>query len=482
MRKNIIKLMLIFLFVAVFFGEIPVLQAKNEDNIRVCLSQGTYSAVFKIVHGKYTFQDTGTRLPIAVLTPGDTVSVNQAGKILTISINGIEMPGSYSGVLSAVPEDERKLNVFSYNNTLYRDGITLNIDSGSILVVNDIDIEHYLYGVVGQEIGYTAPEEALKAQAVVSRTFALYHKGRNLKYDIGKDTSAQLYGGYSAEQNINGQKVIDAVDDTRGKVIFYHNNETGKSEIIQAVFHSNAGGYTENSENVWNEALPYLRAVPSKEDKIAETYFYETGEAWSASCYRWEKSFTLAQIHEAIQNYNLKASTPIRIGEFKSINLYRVNRDGVTPTLSGRVTRMELVGSAGTANIYRDNIRSVFGLKSTKFDIVTKGGSQWAVRGGDGKVSSVENLDSLSVIDGELNLVRLNNSEEMCQVIGESGKSKLTGDISGITFIGQGYGHGVGMSQWGARGMAQKGYDYKEIIDHYYNQGRDDGTVSVERY
>ena len=152
MRKNIIKLMLIFLFVAVFFGEIPVLQAKNEDNIRVCLSQGTYSAVFKIVHGKYTFQDTGTRLPIAVLTPGDTVSVNQAGKILTISINGIEMPGSYSGVLSAVPEDERKLNVFSYNNTLYRDGITLNIDSGSILVVNDIDIEHYLYGVVGQKL------------------------------------------------------------------------------------------------------------------------------------------------------------------------------------------------------------------------------------------------------------------------------------------------------------------------------------------
>ena len=72
---------------------------------------GYLLAVFRLFTEIY-FQDTGTRLPIAVLTPGDTVSVNQAGKILTISINGIEMPGSYSGY-SAVPEDERKLNVLA---------------------------------------------------------------------------------------------------------------------------------------------------------------------------------------------------------------------------------------------------------------------------------------------------------------------------------------------------------------------------------
>lgn len=488
MRKNIIKLMAVFLFLGFFFGASPLIQAKEEDNIRVCLSQGTYSAVFRIVHGAYTFRDMGTGFPIASLKSGDTVTVNQGGMVLTVSINGKDISGSFTGALMAVPQDEDELNVFSYKNTSYRDGISLSIVSGSLLAVNIINIEHYLYGVVGQEIGYTAPEEALKAQAVVSRSFALSLRGKNIYYDLGTSTSDQVYGGYSAEQNINGEKVIDAVDDTRGRVIFYHNPETGREEIVQAFFHSNAGGYTENSENVWNEVIPYIRAVPSKEDRYAETYSAETGETWSKDCYRWEKSFTPKQIEEAILSYNQKNGSPINIGKFQSINLFRVERDGVTPTLSGRVTRMELVGSKGKASIYRDNIRSVFGLKSTKFDIVTQDSTRSAVnirygiKDSNGKVHQVDNLDNLLVITGDNNLVPLHSSPNTCQIIGESGTTSLTQGASGITFIGQGNGHGLGMSQWGAKGMAVKGYNYKEIIDHYYNQGRDDGTISIKRY
>ncbi|MGI6684981.1 MAG: SpoIID/LytB domain-containing protein [Bacillota bacterium] len=488
MKKSIMMLVVVFLFLGSFSWTIHSVQAKGDDDIRVCLSQGTYSVVFKIVEGEYLLQDLGTRLPIAALKSGDIVTVNQAGKVLTININGSQITGAFTGPLTAVPEDEDELNVFSYKNTLYRDDISLSIDSGSLLVINNINIEHYLYGVVGQEIGYTAPKEALKAQAVVSRSFALYFKGRNVKYDVGTSTSTQVYGGYSAELNINGDKVIDAVDDTRGRVIYYYNEKTGRSEIIQAFFHSNAGGFTENSENVWNEALPYLRAVPSEEDRYAETYADETGESWSASTYRWEKSFTREEIKVAIQSYSQKTGIPINIGEFQSINLFWVGRDGITPTLSGRVTRMDLVGSKGKHSVYRDNIRSVFGLKSTKFDIVAEGNrsNQFVIRDSFGKIHRVDNLGSLQVITGDNRIVTLNdtdnNSGENYQMIGESGQTGLTAATSRITFIGQGYGHGVGMSQWGARGMALKGYNYKEIIYHYYNQGKDDGTISIERY
>ncbi|MEL7566519.1 MAG: SpoIID/LytB domain-containing protein [Dehalobacterium sp.] len=468
---------IIFLLSSIFWGAITV-QAKSDDDIRVCLSKGSYSAVFRVVQGNYSLQDMGTLLPIIDLKPGDVVTVNQAGKIITVTVNEKQLTGSFTGNVLAAPQDEDSLNVFSYKNTLYRDGISLTIDSGSLLVVNKVNIEHYLYGVVGQEIGYTAPEEALKAQAVVSRTFALFSKGQNIRYDVGSDTYSQVYGGYSAEQNINAGKIINAVNDTKGRVIYYNN------EIIQAVFHSNAGGYTENSENVWNEALPYLQAVSSQEDKYAETYSNETGDSWPVTCYRWEKSFSLDQIEEAIRSYNQKTTSPIDIGEFQSINLYRVNRDEVTPTLSGRVTRMELVGSKGKASVYRDNIRSVFDLKSTKFDIVSEGSPtmEYVIKDSNGKKHQAEDIDSLMVIDGQNNLVQVDISQETCQIIGESGKSEQNQAVTEITFIGQGYGHGLGMSQWGARGMALEGYDYREIIDHYYNQGKDDGTISIKRY
>lgn len=485
MGKRMLALINIFLLITSIFWGVTTVQAKNDNDIRVCLSKGSYSTVFRVVQGNYFIQDMGTLLPIADLKPGDVVTVNQAGKIVTISVNEKQITGSFTGAVLAAPKDEDVLNVFSYKNTLYRDSITISIDSGSLLVINNINIEHYLYGVVGQEIGYTAPKEALKAQAVVSRTFALSSLGRNLKYDVGADTYTQVYGGYSAEQNISAEKIINAVDDTKGKVIFYNDEKTGKTEIIQAFFHSNAGGYTENSENVWNEALPYLKAVSSKEDKSAEAYTNETGDTWPATCYQWEKSFSLDEIQEAILSYNQKTTSSLNIGEFQSINLYRVNRDGITPTLSGRVTRMELIGSAGKASVYRDNIRTVFGLKSTKFDIVSEGSmgsTEYVIKDSNGKKHQVENIDSLMVVDGQNNLVQLDASKETFQMIGESGKSGVNQVASRITFIGQGNGHGIGMSQWGARGMALKGYNYKEIIDHYYNQGEDDGTISIERY
>ncbi|WP_148133129.1 SpoIID/LytB domain-containing protein [Candidatus Formimonas warabiya] len=472
----------VLVFFLLFCGTMLSAHGKENAHIRVCLSQNSYSAVFQITEGSYFLQDVATSMPIASLSAGDTITVNQAGNALTLEINSVPLAGGFSGPVRALPEDESELNVFSYKNTKYRDGISIGVDSGHLLVINNIDIEHYLYGVVGKEIGYTAPGEALKAQAVVSRSYALCALGQGLKYDVGADMYSQIYGGYSAEQNFSGEKVIDAVDDTEGEVIYYYNQANKQKSIIKAFFHSNAGGYTENSENVWNEALPYLKAVPSPDDAHAVEYSDETGDSWPASCYHWEMSFSLEEIQAAIDNYLQKTSNPVRIGSFQEIKLYRLNRDGITPTASGRVTKMEIVGSNGSFSVLRDGIRSVFGLKSTKFDVVSGAGGNFVIKDGSSVKHQVDDIGSLKIITGENNVVDLKNAEGMYQVLGESGKTGLNKSVQSITFIGQGNGHGIGMSQWGARGMAEKGSDYQEIIEHYYNQDKYDGSIMIDEY
>ncbi|MCR6546803.1 SpoIID/LytB domain-containing protein [Dehalobacterium formicoaceticum] len=480
MGKTLKKSVQFFLVCILIIWGVTPIQAKGNDEIRVCLSKGTYQGTFSIAEGSYEVMDNVMRLPVAVLEAGDVLTVNQKGTSIALTINGEDIDGFFSNI-TVTPEDEDELNVFSYKNTLYRHGIAISIDGGSLLVVNHLPVEYYLYGVVGQEMGYTAPEEALKSQAVVSRTFALCFQDCDRKYDVVNNTASQVYGGYSAEKNINAQCVIDAVDDTEGKVIFYQSGKRGDKELIQAYFHSNAGGYTESSENVWNEELPYLKAVRSKEDRSAE----ESGSTWAASCYQWEKTLSYQEIQDAIKSYLTKTASKTGIGDFDHLNLYRLNRDEKTSTSSGRVTRMEIVGTKGTVNVFRDNIRSVFGLKSTKFDIIPEGSSKaadLAIQGQNGSMSQGVHQDQLMIIDGNGKVAALNSRIETCQIVGASGISGAKSKAQGIRFVGQGNGHGVGMSQWGAIGMAQQGSTYREIIDHYYNQGTEDGTITIERY
>ncbi|MGI6678640.1 MAG: SpoIID/LytB domain-containing protein [Dehalobacterium sp.] len=475
--KKIVQILL--LTILILWGVTPVQARVNHDEIRVCLAQGIYGATIAITEGTYEMMDTTMRLPVAVLNTGDEITINQQGQLFCVSINGEDLTGFFSSI-TIYPQDDDQLNVFSYKNTLYRDGIILCIDGGGLTVVNHLSVEHYLYGVVGQEMGYTAPTEALKAQAVVSRTYALHFKNRDRQFDVNNNTSSQVYGGFSAEKNINAENVKKAVDDTKGKVIYYQSSKRRDKELIQAYFHSNAGGYTENSENVWNEDLPYLKAVISKEDSSAQ----DSGSAWASSCYQWEKSLSYQQIQDAINIYLKKYKPNIVIGEFERLNLYRLNRDEKTITKSGRVTRMEIVGTKGSVDVYRDQIRAVFDLKSTKFDIIADGISKGdiLIKGLNGATYQGGEQNQLMIIDGNKKVVTLDAGVETCQIIGASGISGKKSKAQSIRFIGQGYGHGVGMSQWGARGMAQKGSTYHEIIDHYYNQGANDGTISIERF
>jgi len=265
------------------------------------------------------------------------------------------------------------------------------------LLVNHLDLEDYLAGTLGREMYASWPPQALRAQAVASRTYALRHARDGLRngqlWDVGADTQHQVYGGVAAET----RSVRAAVAATRGEVLVY------AEEPILAAFHSASGGRTASAEEVWGEALPYLVSVPvADEDDSPDTY-------WRASV----SASTLGRALEA-------AGWPV--GALRTVEV-------VDRSPSGRVLSVELRGTRGRATLTGREVRSLVGestIKSTLFEIR------------------------------------------------ESGHREKSKDqfARGWTFVGSGRGHGVGMSQWGARAMAEDGADYRGILAAFYPGAR----------
>lgn len=246
----------------------------------------------------------------------------------------------------------------------------------------NVPLEEYVLGVVAGEMPASFNIEALKSQAVASRTYVL-KKSENTKndYDVLDNSTNQVYIDYDqmkekwqANYEANLKKVKQAVQDTKGEVILYNNN------LIDAMFFSTSNGYTENSGDVFSSSLPYLVSVDSSWDKNESPVFSSTKEV--------SKS-------EFLFNLGMESSDNIDISNIKK-------------TETGRVKSLTINGKDFSA----DKIRSIFNLKSTSFTI------------------------------------------------------KITNDK--VVFNVNGYGHGVGMSQYGANGMAKQGYNYKQILNHYY--------------
>ncbi len=245
--------------------------------------------------------------------------------------------------------------------------------------INEINLEDYLIGVLGGEMPVSFPLEALKAQAVASRTYVLYQKEHNTKeYDVLNTTTNQVYKDQEQLKQVwnenydqNIAKIKQAIEQTKGEIMVYND------EIIDALFFSTAPGYTENSEDVFSSSMPYLRSVESNWDKNAPNY-------------ESTKSFSLEEFKNLL---GLNSVSNIVVGE--------LSNTGRTKTLI-----------IDNVTLKANDIRNKLSLRSTYFDYDIKDNT--------------------------------------------------------ITFTTYGYGHGVGMSQYGAKYMAEEGYSYQEILNHYY--------------
>ena len=309
-------------------------------------------------------------------------------------------------------------------------------DSGDMIVVNQVATSRYLASVTGAESPSSWNGEALAAQAIAARTYLVTHLHRHGTYDLEGDTRDQEYAGLGTEAD----STIRAVERTAGIVATY------RGSPIEALYSANAGGVTEDSENVYANALPYLRSVPSPGDELAKD------SGWGKTSWEWNREFTAPQLGDYLRSRGINVGVPQRI------ELVRV-------TGAGRVTLARVVGTAGSRDIGKDVTRYYFGLKSSLFTVeLTPGGEAEFVSWRD-----TARLVDMGILGSELLGTTyeriLNEDRELISI-------RITGFVYKLPprfiFWGRGFGHGVGMSQWGAQGMALGGANYEQILKHYY--------------
>ncbi|NLM74559.1 MAG: SpoIID/LytB domain-containing protein [Clostridiaceae bacterium] len=346
--------------------------------------------------------------------------------------------------LTVHPNDANSPKVLSVNGKKYRGEIELRRFSDSdITVINILNIEEYLYGVVPKEIGPSSPLEALKAQAVAARTYAYRHKGSYSKWDFDmvNTVNSQVYGGYDAEHPNTNR----AVDETKGKKVLYN----GKP--AQLFYFSSSGGMTEDVQNVWGSKIEYLKSVPDP---------YESGTSYN---YNWTRKFTAEEIKMKL------FLNDVEIGDIISMTAEEYSS-------AGRVTKLKITGTKGSVTYYNEDIRRILGdngayLPSRMFTI-TSGSSgstseTVSVLAGSGK-TNINLFGAKVVTSSGIKTIQDNSSGII--IAGANTKSVVSGIVSDGTFVltGKGWGHGVGMSQEGAKGFARNGYTYDQILMHYF--------------
>jgi stage II sporulation protein D len=329
-------------------------------------------------------------------------------------------------------------NYVTVEGHAYRGELEVFSRSGHLTVVNVVSLEDYLLGVVPREMPAGFPEQALKAQAVAARTYALHAQESGLYassgYDLVPTTACQVYGGVEAEHEATSA----AVRGTRGEVITY------KGSLIGAFFHSTSGGHTESAEFVWGFPAPYLKGVPDSDQESPH--------------YAWSVSFTAADI-----------SARFEAAGYGMGRLYAL--EGASPEgPGGRYLDTIVRGSDGEIRLRSERLRSILGLRSTRFAVTAERervedlvrrltATELVAVDGQGAISMIPSTGRVAV--GADYAYPLRSAELWAC-------APVTVPAS-FTFDGRGWGHGVGLSQWGARGLALQGLDYVEILAHYYS-------------
>ena len=300
----------------------------------------------------------------------------------------------------------------------YRGTMEIMPRAEGLTVVNIVGVESYLYGVVSSEMSPSYPLEALKAQAVAARSYAVRNVGKWAAhgFDLDDTAASQVYGGFFSED----PRTNAAVDGTAGLVLTYDR------KIIDAVYSSTCGGYTESAEEAWGRAVPYLVGIADHQGNLDPAFATRpTDEAGWANYFKYARAFNCLQPKYA------------RVEAFRWVKL---------------VTRQEL--EAGLPADYQvGTVQNIVPLR----------------RGLSGRITALR-------LEGSDRSVTINKELPIRKAFGDLRSSAFTVDIyrddNGVpavfAFWGAGWGHGLGMCQVGAVGLADKGWTHDKILAHYY--------------
>ena len=397
-----------------------VFAQQSEPQVRVLLVEGPTLTVAASDHPlalRGLAQAPGGQV---ILAPGDTVTLTLVGGAISVQRDGQAPGGQVMGsgqtiwlepLASGLALGNTKpAGDFQLKQRSYRGRLQVAVNGSALQAINYVDLESYLPSVVGSEMPASWPQAALRAQAVAARTYALRQRSASQPFDVKATVASQVYKGVEAET----PSTREAVASTRGEVLMYGGN------LVNAVFHSSSGGSTENSGDLWIQQLPYLVSVP------------DVDQASPVS--RWQQRLEPLALTKAF-------------GEIGGANRIEI----LSTTSSGRVRQARVMGPSGTLVLTGAELRSRLGLRSTlvRFELVGPdvASSQLASPG----------PPILPPLAGSTAPLPDAPAQAPIQVPQPT-----------LLAVGRGFGHGVGMSQWGAYALAQRGEGYPEILRYYF--------------
>ena len=364
--------------------------------------------------GEWRLYDGGGRSVLVRGVGNDAWTIERQGRQLR-AVRADGVPTAFrDGPLVARPIDRDAL--VTWNGKRYRGELALVATDSGVLAVNRLPVEEYLRGVVPLEIGpRTAAEHAaIEAQAVAARSYTYVRLGATTPavtasgrpYDMVSTVDDQVYGGADAERAVTDA----AVAATANQVIMY------AGRVVNAPYHSTCGGSTAEVQEVWyrQPSEPYLRRVSDRIPGTDDRYYCDASPR-----FRWTRSYDRASLATVLDRY-LRSYASVPPGGVGAVRF--VSLTGTTP--SGRAAGLRIDTDRGTYTL-RGN--------DTRFVLRSAGGE-------------ILNSTYFSVEPS----------------VGPDGH------VSQLTIRGTGYGHGIGMCQWGAIGRARAGQDYRTILETYY--------------
>lgn len=444
-----------FVFMLLFFAAAGAAQAVPNQNIKIGVAPDVSSGQL-LGSGLSLRGAEGKKLSVS-----SGASVSASGGYLRVGSAQLRMPVRVEGGKG-----------LGWDKTRYRGALTFIQSPRGFTVVNELDLESYLRGILKIEMNPEWSQEALKAQAILARTFAVKNRGRFAAkgYDLCATENSQVYRGMNAED----PRTDAAVSATAGQVLTYN------GQIAAIYYHSDSGGSTANISHVWGGSVPYLTCR-------AEAVAYESPYS------NWTLTLSPAQVQTALSKMS------VNVGAVSGMQISQKDA-------SGRAVQLRVQGDRGTADVRAHAFRMAVGssvLRSTNFDV--PGGAAAAAQSAPAqlpkpaepvavefspKADPLVELTRNGVFTRDEMMDMLMNPEKRDDYL-KKGLARLSGGASAptpatpqkpaakpappaaapanaFTFVGRGWGHGVGLSQWGAKAMADQGASCEAILSHYF--------------
>ena len=454
MRKNAAFRLMSCLFAAMtVLSSLGVsgINFENEMYIRVGLYYGSSTA------GRYTmncpdgftaveFDETTYEINEIESFYDVSCTATADGSVVRVEFSNGEVYSGERIYIAPISPDESRALISVPSGKKFCGMMRFTANDGRLTVVNILKLEDYIKGVLPNEVPSHWEEECLKAAAVAARSFVLSSIGgkhRSDGFDVCSTIHCQVYNGAGSEADTSNA----AVDATRSQILEYN----GKA--IQAVYHSSSGGATESAAGAWGgdeKNFPYLTVVETPFEKYDE---YPWGT--------WTAKVSKKELFEYINGKSAYA------GKLKDT----IADIEYTPGPSGYVRKVVVSDPYGNKITVTtsSSVYSLFSKYVMSANFVIKSGGEVNVNA-KGNIS--ENISGIaSLLSGIAVKGVLNTGEKIETTDGKYVTIPTPNDDSDdetITFIGKGFGHGVGLSQYGARELAKEGKSYPEILETYY--------------